>query len=76
MRAVAAQETAQLQADVMKLSRKLAGGDLSKLKEGEIMREVLMTSERMATEKNKVPDACAPAACVCCCSQRGEAAES
>ena len=48
------QETSQLQADVLKLSRKLAGGDPSKLKDGEIMREVLMTSERMAAEKNKV----------------------
>ena len=54
------QETAQLQADVLKLSRKLAGGDPSKLKDGEIMREVLMTSERMAAEKNTVRSLDAP----------------
>ena len=39
---------------MLKLSRKLASGDPNKLKDGEIMREVLMTSERMSAEKNKV----------------------
>ena len=54
------QETQQLQGEVTRLSRKLAaveGG--ATLKDGEIMREILMTSERTANEKNKVQtDSC------------------